>query len=147
MRLREAERFSDEACRLLIVVSKRDWIAPNWARWVLMVESALSMIRMAKVALLTVVRSTTLTVELDEPEEVAPFAKLPAALAEMLKPVEESSVTVPRTLAKLPGAAPEATEIDEPVVLTPAEFTASVVSTTLPAPEVLPITISAPLED
>ena len=50
MRLREAERFSDTVCRLLMVDSKRFWMAPNVPRSSLTDFRAASMLRMVLLA-------------------------------------------------------------------------------------------------
>src|SRR5688572_26533986 len=55
MRLREAERFSDAVVRLVIVDSKRFWIAPSAPRRLPIDVSAASTRRIAVLALATVV--------------------------------------------------------------------------------------------
>lgn len=54
MREREALRFSDVVCRLVIAVSKRDCRAPNWALWLEMAARAPSTVVNERVAESTV---------------------------------------------------------------------------------------------
>ncbi|MNC30072.1 hypothetical protein D3C75_783450 [compost metagenome] len=75
MRLREADRFSVEVCRLATTEVKRFWIAPRSARVLLIELSALSTISSACCAPATVETST-----LSSLLEVAPVSAPPLVL-------------------------------------------------------------------
>ena len=60
MRLRDADRFSDEVCRLATTEVKRFWIAPRSARVLLIAPRALSTISIACWAPFTVLTSRSL---------------------------------------------------------------------------------------
>src|SRR5687767_2171898 len=69
MRLREADRFSDTDCRLLMVDSKRFCIAPRLPRMLLIVDSAASTRVIAVLAFATVVTDALLSAALPRASE------------------------------------------------------------------------------
>src|SRR5688572_2051095 len=89
MRLREADRFSETPCRLLIVDWKRFWIAPRVLRSVLTEVSAASMLWIVELAPLTLNTFCTFS-EPPRAAEALPVAVAPAPESVRASPDEST---------------------------------------------------------
>src|SRR5450830_1367844 len=104
MRLRDDDRFSVVDARLEIADEKRDCKAPYWARWLLTVDRAASVIFSASCAPSKVVTSISATdLSFDAGPAAAVSKPEPVSLTEKL--LSESYVMVPLATAVLPAAA------------------------------------------